>query len=70
MLFGLCVNITQTCIPKKRDSLHALMRTYFFWGAEYNDNYIPEMNNHDEKLSEYLAQEFEKFLAIPESIRY
>ena len=56
--------------PKKRDSLHTLMWRYFYWGAEYNNNYIPEKDDHDEKLSEYLVQEFEKFLAIPESIRY
>lgn len=59
-------------IPQEADSLDTLMRRYFYWGDVYNDDYIPEKDNDDQgdKFSAYLAQEFEKFMAIPPSIRY
>ena len=57
--------------PCKRDSLNSLMTKYFYWGDEYNDDYIPEENcNENDRLSMYLVQEFKKFMAIPISVRY
>ena len=57
--------------PCKRDSLNSLMAKYFYWGDEYNDDYIPEIDyDTDDRLSMYLVQEFKKFMEIPISIRY
>jgi len=57
--------------PNKEDDLDDLMRSYFYWGDEYNDGYIPEEDfDKDDRLSMYLVQEFKKFLEIPISIRY
>ena len=57
--------------PCKRDSLNSLMAKYFYWGDEYNDDYIPEEDyDKDDRLSMYLVQEFKKFMAIPISVRY
>ena len=50
-------------MPRKRDKLDFLMVTYFHWGDAYNDGCIPEKGkNADDKLSLYLAQEFDKFM--------
>ena len=57
--------------PEEDWNLDTLMRTYFYWGDNYNDNYIPEERYVDEnKMSAYLVQEFKKFMAIPVSVRY
>ena len=57
--------------PNKEDDVDALMWSYFYWGDEYNDGYIPEEDfDEDDRLSMYLVQEFKKFLEIPVSVRY
>lgn len=57
--------------PCKKDSLNKLMQKYFYWGDEYNDGYIPEVDfEEDNRMAIYLAQEFKKLMAIPISIRY
>ena len=57
--------------PNEEDDLDALMWSYFYWGDEYNDGYIPEEDfDEDDRLSMYLVQEFKKFLEIPVAIRY
>ena len=58
-------------MPNKRESLDSLMEKYFYWGDEYNDDYIPEeMYVDEDRLSAYLVQEFKKFMEIPISVRY
>lgn len=57
--------------PLKRDSLDTLMSKYFYWGDEYNDEYISvEEDANENKLAAYLVQEFKKFMEIPVSVRY
>ena len=46
--------------PRKRDSLQRLVETYCYWADEYNDKYMPEMEETD-RLSTYLVQEFKYF---------
>lgn len=47
--------------PKKRDSLDTLVESYCYWADKYNDGYMPEVEDTDNKLSMYLVQEFKKY---------
>jgi hypothetical protein len=56
--------------PSGRASLDTLLKSYFYWGSEHNDNYLGEGEDPANRVSMYLAQEFKDFLATPVSIRY
>ena len=43
--------------PQKRDSLDTLVEKYCYWANEYNDGYMWEMDEKDDRLAEIMVQE-------------
>lgn len=46
--------------PRKRDSLSTLVETYCYWANEYNDGYMWQMDESNNRLAEFMVQEYNR----------
>ena len=46
--------------PQNNDSLDTLVEKYCYWANEYNDGYMSQMDDSDNKLSAYMVQEYNR----------
>lgn len=46
--------------PNKRMGLGALVESYCYWANTYNDGYMREMDEPDNRISVYLVQAYNK----------
>lgn len=46
--------------PYQKDSLSILIEKYCYWVNEYNDGYMWQMDEKDDRLSEFMVQEYNR----------
>jgi len=46
--------------PYQRDSLSNLVEKYCYWANEYNDGYMWQMDEKDDRLAEFMVQEYNR----------
>ena len=46
--------------PSKKDSLNTLVEKYCYWAKQYNEGYMSQMDDNDNKLSAYMVQEYNR----------
>lgn len=46
--------------PYRRDSLSTLVEKYCYWANEYNEGYMWQMDERDNRLAEYMVQEYNR----------
>ena len=44
--------------PYKKDSLKTLVEKYCYWANEYNDGYMRQMDESNNRLAKYMVQEY------------
>jgi hypothetical protein len=59
MLYDMC-EYHHDIEPYQRDNLSTLVEKYCYWANKYNDGYMWQMDEKDDRLAEFMVQEYNR----------